>query len=117
METKEKKEKSVDEMITEYAITLGLTFSTLATLLSCAMYCINREPNFEAFVNIMLISTTIGCLFGFASIADAALARSDEENKKHTKAKAVKHAAIIFFILVLVVVIPTAIISYSSTTL
>ena len=110
METKEKKEKSVDEMITEYVATFSLTFSTLATLLFYAMYCINREPNFEAFVNIMLISTTIGCLFGFASIADATLARSDEENQKYTKAVAVKHAAITLFLLV---AIPVALIILS----
>lgn len=117
MKTKEKREKSVDEMIAEYSTTLSLTFSTLATLLFYAMYCINREPNFEAFVNIMLISTTVGILFGFASTADGVLARSDEKNKKLTRAKAVKHATIILFLLILLAGLPTAIINSSQTTL
>ena len=106
METK----KTTDEMIRDYTIVYSITFSMLATLLFYVMYCINREPDCEMFISIMLISTTIGCLFGLASVADATLARSDEENQKYTKAVAVKHAAITLFLLV---AIPVALIILS----
>lgn len=102
METKEKREKSIDEMVMDYAIAFSLTFSTLGTLMFYALHCIKEEPNFSVLIDITLVCTTIGIFFGIATIADSTF-HTDEEKIKRTKATAFKTATIILLLFGLLV--------------